>query len=381
MAEKLTQEQFLERAKLMHGGKYDYSLTVYRSSGKKIIVICPVHGEFEQIAREHLKGGCRRCANQTKANNLRITQEEFIRRARERHGDIYDYSNTNYVSMKNQVIVICPYHGEFRPKAVQHLQYGCMECANRNKGQWKKLNTEIFISRASNVHQQKYDYSKVSYQGSQIKVCITCSEHGDFSQHPDDHLSGHGCGQCSAVLNGENQYGVLKVSFSEFEKRADDVHQGKYTYDESTFGHRDKRMTIMCPEHGEFQQNRNNHIFLKHGCPECGRKKRRSQNEWLDYMGVINREVTIRIDSKRVQADGYDAETNTIYEFNGDFWHGNPDVYKDMNALNIVTKTSYLELYEKTLRKRDLILGAGYNLVEIWETDWIKIKNEKNRQR
>lgn len=368
--------EIIEKAINVHGDRFDYSLLEDGIQVLDVIkIICKDHGVFNQTVRDHLKGvKCKRCSSHENSLINKVTPEEFFERAAWRHNDKFDYSKTKFDGMTKRITVTCPEHGDLHLKAVQHLYYDCLECSNKIKGQWKKLDTETFISRAVEVHSGKYDYSKVTYTGSQNKVCIICPTHGEFRQQPDDHMAGHGCQKCSGEMNGIKQYGSLRVSYDEFLRRANEIHHGKYTYIKSTFGHRDQPMTIICPEHGEFQQNRNNHIFLKHGCQECGYKKRRSQNEWLDHMEVFDREVIMMIDGRKIQADGYDPETNTIYEFNGDFWHGNPDVYKDMDAINKVTKTTFCELYEKTLRKRDLILNAGYNLVEIWENDWNNVK-------
>ena len=78
------------------------------------------------------------------------------------------------------------------------------------------------------------------------------------------------------------------------------------------------------------------------------------------------------IPTTNYKADGYCKETNTIYEFHGDYWHGNPKIYKG-NEINKITNCTYNELYEKTLIKENKIKELGYNLETIWENDWKKI--------
>ena len=68
--------------------------------------------------------------------------------------------------------------------------------------------------------------------------------------------------------------------------------------------------------------------------------------------------------------DGFDPATNTVYEFHGDFWHGNPRRFA-AEAINKKCKISYGELYQKTLAKEQAILASGYRLVVIWESDWL----------
>jgi hypothetical protein len=67
--------------------------------------------------------------------------------------------------------------------------------------------------------------------------------------------------------------------------------------------------------------------------------------------------------------DGYDPMTNTVYEFYGDYWHGNPDT-TDHNKTNAHNKKPFRQLYEETLIKENLIKQTGYNLVTMWESDW-----------
>ena len=92
------------------------------------------------------------------------------------------------------------------------------------------------------------------------------------------------------------------------------------------------------------------------------------------------------IPGTRYKADGYIKSSNTIFEFHGDFWHGNPELY-DENEMNPRVGITYGELYNQTLAKSKIILDKGYNLIEIWENDWkkyitsIKIIQDRWRQR
>ena len=189
-----TTEQFIEEAKRIHGDKYDYSKVKYIDGHTKVCIICPKHGEFWQEACKHVthkKSGCPICAKERQ----RLTTEEFIRRAKEVHGDKYDYSKTEYVNQKTKVCIICPKHGEFWQLPYGHLEgKGCPKCVNNTK-----LTTEEFIKRARKVHGNKYDYSKVSYKGLEENVCIVCPEHGEFWQRPRHHILGFKCGcpKCS----------------------------------------------------------------------------------------------------------------------------------------------------------------------------------------
>ena len=87
----------------------------------------------------------------------KLTTEEFIKRAKEIHGDKYDYSKAEYKSTRDRVCIICPTHGEFYQNANHHIRRaGCPKCSGP-----KKLTTVEFINKAREVHEDKYDYSKL----------------------------------------------------------------------------------------------------------------------------------------------------------------------------------------------------------------------------
>lgn len=193
MSKKSTKEEFIEKARKIHGDKYDYSKVDYLNGKTKVIIICPEHGEFLQAPEKHLTGqGCPYCCN-----TLKGTKESFIEKARKVHGNKYDYSKVEYKNNKEKVCIICPEHGEFWQDPHNHLKgKGCPECGKLLLSV-SKYDAESFIEMANVVHKGKYDYSKVEYITAKHKVCIICPEHGEFWQSPWHHLSGCGCPQCS----------------------------------------------------------------------------------------------------------------------------------------------------------------------------------------
>lgn len=189
-----TLNSFIDEAKSIHGNKYDYSKMNYITAEKKVCIICPEHGEFWQTPSSHLNGaGCPKCNG-----GIRLTQEEFLNKAKEIHGDKYDYSKVVYKNSGTKICIICHEkdefgneHGEFWQTPGSHLAgSGCLKCS-------KKIVTEKdFYLRSNKIHETKYDYSKVNYINSITKVCIICPEHGEFWQTPHKHMSGQGCPKC-----------------------------------------------------------------------------------------------------------------------------------------------------------------------------------------
>jgi very-short-patch-repair endonuclease len=128
---QLNTDSFIEKAKVIHNDKYDYSKVEYVNTDTQIIIICREHGEFIQIPDFHInrKCGCPKCSNNVKLNIL-----EFIEKAEKIHGNKYDYSKVEYVNNYTSVIIICKKHGEFLQKPFVHLlQHGCPSCINKTE--------------------------------------------------------------------------------------------------------------------------------------------------------------------------------------------------------------------------------------------------------
>ena len=195
-----TKDTFIEKAKKIHGDKYDYSKVEYINTNTKVCIICPEHGEFWQFPGDHInnKSGCPKCGKESSDKLRTSNSNEFIKKAVKVHGDKYDYSKVEYVNCHTKVCIICPKHGEFWQTPNDHLRgKGCRMCGNELNGINQRLSKVEFVERANKVHENKYDYSKVEYINSDTKVCIICPEHGEFWQVAFSHLQGHGCPHCN----------------------------------------------------------------------------------------------------------------------------------------------------------------------------------------
>ena len=138
----LTTEQFITRAKSVHGVKYDYSLVEYKNNATKIKIICKQHGIYEQIPNNHLSGnGCKACCFESQASTAK---SEFATKANIIHDSKYSYELVDYKTNKIKVSISCPIHGSFEQTPNDHLKgQGCPVCANitisENTG-WTRTN-------------------------------------------------------------------------------------------------------------------------------------------------------------------------------------------------------------------------------------------------
>lgn len=320
---KLTVSSFIERANKVFNGKYDYSLIKEVRSRSKVDIICPTHGVFSLRASEHYGGpkrGCPDCSGKKVEKNGRIrTTADLIERCRLTHGDKYDYSKAVYSGANEKVTVTCPQHGDFNVRASAHYgkqRTGCANCGGRGK-----VLTLDFINRSKEKFGNRFDYSKTSYKKATTKITITCPQHGDFQVLPTTHINGNGgCKDCSgrpdysnqkfvsllkekfgnrydyslveyqgakskiklicpdhsiftksasSVLNSLGCPSCLKYTLEDFLEKVNKVHDKKYGYNFVDYKTTKDYVDINCPEHGLFQQTPNRHLDGR-GCPTCG---------------------------------------------------------------------------------------------------------------
>lgn len=125
-------KSFIEKSKIVHNNKYDYSNLNYNNVDEKVEIICPIHGSFIQSPRTHLykRGGCNKCAvDRSKLVNTK-TLEQFIDESQLIHNNKYDYSRVDYINAHTPVDIVCPIHGLFSQIASLHSVkgHGCKKC-------------------------------------------------------------------------------------------------------------------------------------------------------------------------------------------------------------------------------------------------------------
>jgi predicted nucleic-acid-binding Zn-ribbon protein len=180
----------------------------------------------------------------------------------------------------------------------------------------KKLTTEEVVERFVKANGNRYDYSKVHYTGSKSKVTVICHKHGDFDVILDKHMLGSNCPQCA----NEQYHKDFKKSTEEFISNSIEIHGNKYDYTKVNYYNNKTKVTIICPNHGEFNQRAGSHIE-GYGCDMCKESfgerdirkilenrnlKFKSQHRFIDCVKI-----------KPLPFDFYLPEYNTCIEFNG----------------------------------------------------------------
>jgi hypothetical protein len=176
---------------------------VFKSCNKKFIFNCNLCSKEFTATLNNISGGkwCKSCGFVSSKEKQSMKLEEFLERCKEAHGDTYDYSKVIMNGVDRNVIIICKIHGEFSQTPFLHYseKCGCPDCGIIRRADSKRFTLDEFISKANEVHENKYDYSKVIYINSQESVIIICKIHGEFIQAPNSHLQGCGCKKCGEI--------------------------------------------------------------------------------------------------------------------------------------------------------------------------------------
>jgi hypothetical protein len=445
-AMRYTIKEFIEKANRKHGDKYDYSESIYTRNEDMITIRCKDHGYFTQNANSHLQGnGCKECSKHKLGDSLRMTLDQFIEKAKARHGDKYDYTKVVYSNSSTDVIIGCPIHGDFKQRPANHFNsdgcakcsklviseeykkytYGefineskklnadrynydlsidtdkkiyatdkfnitckihgifnqqvnlhiaganCPRCVAIEKNDMNRYTTEEFIRLATEIHGNKYDYSTTKYINTMTKVEIICKKcKKPFSQIPNSHLRGSGCGFCNKGIR--NHF--------EFIEKAQSIHGDKYDYTKTKYISSADKVIITCAlTKRDFYQLPTNHLKIDRGCPCCVIKRQsKGQQQWLRYLSISRPKLQhglngteYRIVSTPYHADGYDLVDNTVYEYNGCYWHGCSSCFSP-DEKNKHKDILYKDLYTNTLERKKIILSKGYIYKAIWECDWYK---------
>lgn len=284
----------------------------------------------------------------------------YLDRAVKIHCNKYDYSLVGEIRTNKQYVdIICPEHGKFSQAVSSHVnaKQGCPKCSGNYRRTTEEVLDEIKI-----VHGDKFIYPPFVYSSNKKKIEILCREHGSFSQGVKEHIKGGGCPRCAKNA---------KMDTSSFIDKARKKHGDKYDYQNVIYTHNEIHVNITCKKHGDYSQTPHAHL-AGYGCSRCVGNSSNKENAWLDSLKIegLLRQHKIKIRDRRYTVDGFDPETNTIYEFNGDYFHGNFK-YFDGYWKNKVTKMSFGELRAKTEEKERLIKSAGYTLISIWESDYM----------
>ena len=373
-----TTKKFLEKIIVIHGEMYGYDKTIYIKMTENIIVNCYKHGYFTISAHSHIQGrGCTKCGIEKSAEAKRYTFEEIQSFGMMLHSNKYEYLKIIIEDGRTIIVVNCPNHGEFKQLASSHVKgKGCIKCAQERTGIKNRRLFEEYTEEANKIYDNYYIYMSIYYKEYSAIFIIKCPKHGLFEQSVMSHLSGRGCKHCGIKKRSLLRYLTNEVCI----QRGHESHGTLYDYSLVEYKGYYEAIQIICKKHGAFWMKACNH-FKGYGCYSCNKHSSKPAREWLSFIqsGSLTLIQTndspngeYKIPSTKYSSDGFN-QINTIYEFHGSFWHGDPSIYQ-LDTINSVTGTTMGELYQKTQEKKQRCIELGYNYVEIWESKWYRFK-------
>lgn len=318
---RLTYDDFIQRAKEIHGSKYDYSLITkdnFNGATSYVSIICPTHGIFKQKASNHLMGqGCAKCAHDLLHKTKSMPMDEFLTRVKHLYGDRFDMSKVVFENVSTPITVTCKKHGDFYVTPRYFLRgYGCPKCDG-----FGKYTTQHFVDLAKQVHGEHYDYTFSNYKQSREHIEIVCNKCGNhFFQSPNSHLNGKGCPYCAI----QEQSLIKRHTTEQFIQKAQKVHGNRYSYEKTTYVKDNMPVTITCSKHGDFKQIANAHL-RGCGCPHCNISRGEEKVMFcLDKMGMkyetqykINNEFLF-CENKSIYLDFFIPSMNVAIEYQGE---------------------------------------------------------------
>lgn len=205
-------------------------------------------------------------------------QESFILRAKEIHGDKYDYSKVVFNDITTPVTIICASHSDVEISPEVHLRtVGCQKCGKEIKIEKNKKSTEYFLEEVKKVWGNTYEYNNLQYIASNKKLKVTCKIHGEFEKLFCNLIKGSGCPTCGNLRKSKTK---INLTTEQFIKESEKIHGlGTYDYSEVNYQERRKKVTIICPTHGRFLQSGGNHLS-GFGCRQCSDDKSKERGGW-----------------------------------------------------------------------------------------------------
>lgn len=359
---------FIQLARSLHGDSYDYSGIDGLLKRNDTIPIKHNHcGNVTYVhAGHHVSNnikpgyGCNVCFTG------KVTTESFVKKCKLRYGDKFDYSKTVYIHPKIEIEFSCVEMGHLlfaRPHR-HYLSGKCQKCS----GIKRRTKQDNFIEKCISIHGTNYSYDKVDYVDSTTYCIFKCNKcNFEFEQQPHRMISKspNNKGGCPNYC-----YKQDSLSTKTFIEKAKEIHGEKYCYDSVVYIKYDTILDIFCKKCNMFFKQQASRHLNGQNCGRCkyvSKSISGAENVWLDSIKIDAQYRQLKIPKTRYFADA--LIDKTIYEYLGDYWHGNPRVYAP-DVFNERTKTTMGNLYARTVSRHNKLLSLGYTVKFVWESDY-----------
>jgi hypothetical protein len=262
------------------------------------------------------------------------------------------------------------------PRVLLNEKHGCPQCANKSKGDNQRRTKDEFMNLVQETHGDRFTYHVQDDQtfgnaDTVTRTCNVCNTTQD--QSVQSHLVGNGCSVCSQKR---------KHTTESFVTKAKSIRDGdEFDYSLVEYVNNKVPVILKCKKGHTFSCSPSNHLSMR-GCPHCASKKFISagETEWLNSLVIPaeNRNRWINVSGQKFNVDA--LINSTIYEYYGDYWHGNLRRFKP-DFVNVYSKMTMQEHYDHTVTREQLLREAGYVVITMWELDWVQLRTTRPKKR
>lgn len=363
---KTAEENFWRVVADLWGDAYDYSKFQYLGSTIKTTVTCKKHGDFSTKPTYLVNGnGCPACGKEkvlATAERKKLGWEGFVRKARELHGDLYEYPEQEYIGNKNKVQIICRKHGAFWQKPNGHLLgRGCPECANDGKRTRNALVSALvkegLLARLQKVN-RAWEYDLRTFAGMEKPMRCVCPTHGEFFAWPNNLLKNSGCRGCGELKLQAHML-ERRLTLEEVELRGQSVYGDLFEYHRVEHSEKGAMVFGRCTKHNVEWRQAAEGYAVYNPCGLCTRHLSKGEQQVFDFLSNLTKaETRNRTILKPKELDIYLPERKLAVEYCGEYWHSAGSKEEERK-----TRKKHIEKYLACKEQ-------GVRLITLWESEW-----------
>lgn len=342
--------------------------------------------------------------------NIFMEKEKIVDLLKDKFGYARSINIPDNIGINDPIELYCDIHRKIFYRTYYNIRayrFLCPACgkesranSNRKNAQSQRIGVEDKLSYLRELYKDVYNIPVQGFFSVNEKVDVECAKHGIFSIFHRTLVSGKGmCPVCrqtqnEAIRNEKADIRKIDIEIGKQnrinanKRRARTAEEynvlflekfkGKFIYSWDSFVDGNTKIPIVCPKHGTIYQTPNRHLENIYGCALCSKSRSESERKWLSKFSISEFQYKICYRDKSMFVDGYDNETNTIYEYLGDYWHGHPlQIIKRGIDYNKNCKMLFSDLFKITENRFIVLKTLGYNVIYTWEYDYVRCNADR----
>ena len=356
-------------------------LSAYTKQSAKNLTCSCSHGHQSTISLIDIVNNvkCKTCHPRRNAGKLNPAYKDitvFFDRLLTKFGeDVFMFDHDKYNGLYSPIEFqcgTCKHAFTKAPRVLLNELYGCPKCAAIARGNSLRRTVDDFTEATKTVNGDKFTYVASADQTYSnfdyiTRTCNTCKT--TQQQCVGNQLTGMGCSTCSQKK---------KHTTPSFIAKAESIWgKGTFDYSHVDYVHNKHPVLLACSKGHSFMCSPSNHLCGR-GCPHCSIRRFKSvgETEWLNSLNIPEdcRNRWLSVNGQKFNVDG--IINSTIYEYYGDYWHGNPKRFAP-DVINVHSGMTMKELHEHTVARQELLKEGNYVVIVMWEFDWMRLRKTR----